>query len=177
MPVKLITNIYREYLDNLPLNRMQSVERQIEQANQIERQWRNRRRNRRRTKRAYNRRYHDDENNQEYCNDIRTITAWPILLLLIVFLVIPEIALIPLDMQEHGKLTELKFDTQVGSQFTCRSADNQTVATVPSEHMLCGSRRRLFKFQDRDCATKRWISKSNTPFTMFEEFWDKGQCV
>ncbi|XP_071124291.1 uncharacterized protein [Mytilus edulis] len=147
MPVKLITNIYHEYHDNLPLNRMQSVEWQIEQANQIERQWRNRRRNRRRTKRAYNRQYHDDENNQEYCNDIKTITAWPFLLLLIVFLVIPEIALIPLGIREHGKLTELKFDTQVGSQFTCRSADNQTVATVPSEHMLCGSRRRLFKFQ------------------------------
>lgn len=99
MPVKLITNIYREYLDNLPLNRMQSVERQIKQANQIERQWRNRRR----TKRAYNRRYHDDENNQEYCNDNNTIVVWRILLLLIVFLVIPEIALIPLDIQEHGK--------------------------------------------------------------------------
>lgn len=82
---------------------MQSVEWQIEQANQIERQWRNRRRNRRRTKRAYNRRYHDDENNQEYCNDIKTITAWPFLLLLIVFLVIPEIALIPLGIREHGK--------------------------------------------------------------------------
>ncbi|CAC5379845.1 TRIM71 [Mytilus coruscus] len=46
---------------------------------------------------------------------------------------------------EPANVTGLKFNTEVTSQFPCRSADNQTVATKPSGNMLCGSTRRLFK--------------------------------
>ncbi|XP_052075885.1 uncharacterized protein LOC127713974 [Mytilus californianus] len=44
-------------------------------------------------------------------------------------------------------VTELKFNTQVKSQFACRSADNQTVATKPSGNMICGSAKRLYKYE------------------------------
>ncbi|CAG2244920.1 NFXL1 [Mytilus edulis] len=62
------------------------------------------------------------------------------------------------------RFTGLKFNTQVTSQFACRSADNQTVATKPSENMSCGSTRRLYKYADKlsvDVAQKKFEAVSN----------------
>lgn len=42
-------------------------------------------------------------------------------------------------------VTGLKFNTKFESQFACRSADNQTVATEPFKNLLCGSTARFFK--------------------------------
>ncbi|XP_071127453.1 E3 ubiquitin-protein ligase TRIM56-like [Mytilus edulis] len=72
---------------------------------------------------------------------------WFFVLATCIFIFVREILLIPLTLIEHGKLTGLKFDTHVTSQFACRSADNQTVATKPTGKMSCGSTSRLYKYE------------------------------
>ncbi|CAC5379851.1 unnamed protein product [Mytilus coruscus] len=71
---------------------------------------------------------------------------------IILVIVLHEILLIPLIFKEHGyrkyaEITGLKFDTQLESQFACRSADYQSVSTKPLQNMLCGSTGRLFKYK------------------------------
>ncbi|XP_071127413.1 uncharacterized protein [Mytilus edulis] len=72
--------------------------------------------------------------------------SWHIMMLLIIAMVIREITLIPFRMLGHGKSNEFEFDTRDTNQFACRSADNHTLATKPSEDMSCGSTGRLFKY-------------------------------
>ncbi|CAC5379846.1 unnamed protein product [Mytilus coruscus] len=79
-----------------------------------------------------------------YLKGFRDIT-YQIMLILSMILLIHEISLMPLSIKEYGNLTGLKFNTQFESQFACRSADNQTVATEPFKHLQCGSTERFFK--------------------------------
>ncbi|XP_071128235.1 uncharacterized protein [Mytilus edulis] len=85
------------------------------------------------------------EHISKYLIDVFAV-FWSIVFAYSFFTIVCEMSLLPLALTEHNKLTGLKFNTQVTSQFACRSADNQTVATKPSENMSCGSTRRLYKY-------------------------------